>query len=437
MKSIKALIGVSILTSLTIGVTACGTAQPSNSQTNSITAWDIQTSAVQNAIKAETATYNRQYPNEQVKFSWYQNNPYKQKLRIVLGSGSSTPTIFMNWGGGILKSYVDTGDVYNLTNILNQDPTWKDKFLPYVWSMTTFAGKIYGIPYTDSTAAFWFYNKKIFQQYNLTPPTTWQQLIHVVQVLHSHGVIPIAVAGSSQWPYEYYIEFLTQRIGGMSVVNKILSGSKSVWSDPSVIKAETMIQQLVRAGAFEPGYAGVSMNSEETAKLMTSGKTAMELVAEWEYANYHQFSPSFVDNDLGWFTFPSVQGGKGNLTDQFGVASNYYSINAHASPSQIQNAIQYLKTVPLDKNMIHVWLSQGEVPPVRGIGNLIQQSPASQRNWLEYLYQQQKAAKHYTIAWDQGMSPTEATLFLRNLSELFSLQITPQQMAQNMESAQY
>lgn len=63
MKSIKALIGVSILTSLTIGVTACGTAQPLNSQTNSITAWDIQTSAVQNAIKAETATYNRQYPN--------------------------------------------------------------------------------------------------------------------------------------------------------------------------------------------------------------------------------------------------------------------------------------------------------------------------------------------------------------------------------------
>ena len=56
------------------------------------------------------------------------------------------PDIFFGWGGGILKSYVDAGDVHDMTGALNADSSWKNRYLPSVMTGVTFNGKIYGVP---------------------------------------------------------------------------------------------------------------------------------------------------------------------------------------------------------------------------------------------------------------------------------------------------
>ncbi|HWO61551.1 MAG TPA: sugar ABC transporter substrate-binding protein, partial [Umezawaea sp.] len=48
------------------------------------------------------------------------NDPYKQKLRVAIGSPNA-PDVFFNWGGGNLKEYVDADKIVDLTPTLDEN----------------------------------------------------------------------------------------------------------------------------------------------------------------------------------------------------------------------------------------------------------------------------------------------------------------------------
>src|SRR3981081_1973352 len=97
------------------------------------------------------------------------------------------PDVFFGWGGGILKSYVDAGDVYDLTADLNADPAWKNKFFPSVMSNAAFGGKSYGVPSAGMQTVLFFYNKEIFNKYKLSVPASWSDFLNVIKVLKNNN----------------------------------------------------------------------------------------------------------------------------------------------------------------------------------------------------------------------------------------------------------
>lgn len=434
MKRYMALLSVPLLAGT---LAACGTA-PGGAKTSSgpVTLWDTQVAPYKNVIQSETHAFNKANPKQPpVNPVWFSNNPYKQKLRIAMGSGNG-PTIYMNFGGGILDSYVKAGDAYNLSSALSNDPAWKSRFMPYVWSEVTFGGKIYGIPYTGSTPAFVFYNKSIFAKYGLSVPKTWPQFIHVISVLKAHGVTPISLGGKDQWSYLYLTELISERLAGAAPYNAMVKGSSSVWGSHAMMADYTDIQKLVKMGAFEPGFTEVGTNNNQAEQLFTQGHAAMQVLASWAYGRYQSVgSSTFMKHDLGWFRFPSMPGSGQNSYDQVGLPADYYSINPHASKAQIKEAVSYLKHVALNSSEVKASLSKlGSVPGVAGVSSAIQTAPASSQSWLAYQNSQLKKAPVFEEAWDQALGPVHATALLDNLSKLFALQITPQQMATNMEA---
>src|SRR6202034_2304353 len=54
----------------------------------------------------------------------------------------------------------------------------------------TYQGKIYGLVSGEYQEGV-FYNKKIFTQYGISPPTTYSQFLTVLQTLKAHGVTPM------------------------------------------------------------------------------------------------------------------------------------------------------------------------------------------------------------------------------------------------------
>src|SRR5256885_724009 len=84
---------------------------------------------------------------------------------------------------------------------------------------SSFDGKMYGVPTSGVQPVLFMYNKDIFKQYNLNAPQTWDELLKAVTTLKAHNVIPIALAGSSKWPYLMWAEYLTDRIGGPEAFN--------------------------------------------------------------------------------------------------------------------------------------------------------------------------------------------------------------------------
>ncbi|MGI9058160.1 MAG: extracellular solute-binding protein [Ktedonobacteraceae bacterium] len=397
------------------------------SSAGTIEVWDIRTGNEQKVVQAAAAAYNSAQSAVKVHLDFFENDPYKQKLQVAMGA-KNPPDIFFGWGGGILKTYVNAGDVYDLTPDLTADPTWKNKFFPSVMSNAAFNGKFYGIPNAGMQTELFFYNKDIFSKYKLSPPTTWSELLNVINVLKQNNLIPIALAGASQWPYLMYAEFLVDRIGGGNVFKTVFNGQPNAWADPAFIKANTMIQDLVKMGAFGTSYTSTNADSNQDAALVYTGKAGMMLQGNWNYAVFQTNAPDFLNaGKLGWFPFPAVEGGKGDPKDVYGNPCNFYSV---ASSKSTKNAVDYLKNGVMTDSMIKGFINVGDVPPVLGLDSQLASSPNGE--WLTYNYNMAKNAPNFQLSWDQILSPTQAQASLTNLSQVFLNQISPEAFSSNM-----
>ena len=445
-------VGSAALMSVTLVTAGCGnTANPGNNATGNSTAgnnaagnnvvgnaettpgakltlWDIQTGAQQQVVQNMVNQFNKSHPSIQVTAQWFENDPFKQKLLIAMGA-HNPPDIFTGWGGGILQSYVNAGDVYDLTKALNSDPAWKNRFLKSVMPPVTINGHIYGVPNDNVQPVFMFYNKPLFQKYHLAVPKTWNQLLHDIAVLKKNNVVPITLGGKDVWPDLMYEEYLVDRIGGPKVFDDVVAKKKNAWSNPAFLKANTMIQQLVKAGAFEPGFSSVSFNTGQSTALLYSNRAAMELMGSWEFGGVLSNDKQFIaNNNLGWFAFPTVPGGKGNVKDIAGNPSNYYSISSASKNPQA--AVTFLKSAVLNKQNVNGWIGIGAVPPVTGIESQLKKSKYS--NYMTFTYDLVKNAPNFQASWDQALSPAAAQQLLTDLSKLFSNQMTPAQFSADM-----
>ncbi|HZU66305.1 MAG TPA: substrate-binding domain-containing protein [Ktedonobacteraceae bacterium] len=424
------LTGAAALSTTLAGCFGVGSSQTTGGGSGSatITIWDIRTGSEQQVVKDITNTFNASHKNIHAVVDFFQNDPYKQKLQVAMGA-HNPPDIFFGWGGGVLKSYIDANDVYDMTADLNADPSWQNRYLPAVMSSVTFNGKIYGVPNSGMQPVMFFYNKAIFDQYHLTVPQTWNDLLNIISTLKQHNVIPIALAGGSKWPYLMYEEYLVDRFGGPGAFDAVFANQPNAWSQDAFMKANAAIQQLVSMGAFGSSFASVVADTNQDAALVYTGKAAMMLQGNWNFPVFETNSPQFVQSGkLGWFLFPAVEGGSGDPKDLAGNPCNYYSI-ASASKSP-QSCVAYLKDAVLGNDDIQKLIGLGDVPPVQGIQTQLANAPNSE--WLQFNYNIVQNAPHYQLSWDQALSPQAAQALLTNLDQLFLKQITPQQFSANM-----
>ncbi len=419
--------GVALSTTLA-GCFGVGGSSTTSGSGSSVSIWDIRTGSEQQVIQKSTDTFNSTHSGIHATLSFFQNDPYKQKLQVAMGA-HNPPDIFFGWGGGVLKSYINSNDVYDLTNDFNSDSSWKNRFIPSILASATFDGKLYGVPTSGVQPILFFYNKDIFSQYNLSVPTTWTELLSIVSTLKSHNVIPIALAGGSKWPYLMYAEYLTDRIGGPDAFNSVLANQADAWSQDAFIKANTMIQDLVTMGAFGSSFSSVIADTNQDTALIYTSKAAMMLQGTWNFPVVQTNSPTFIQSGkLGWFPFPAVEGGKGDASNIYGNPCNFYSISKTAKSTQ--SCVTYLKDAVLDADEVKQYIAVGDVPPVTGIDALLAGAPNA--DWLQYNYKIVQDAAHFQLSWDQAMLPAPAQAVLTNLDQLFLKQITPQQFADNM-----
>lgn len=90
------------------------------------------------------------------------------------------------------------------------------------------------------------------------------------------------------------------------------------FTDPSLLEAARQVQELVNLNTFIKGYNGLS-NDEAKVQFM-NGKSAMFVTGTWELPDFTtttDIAQEFKVN-IGYFKFPIVVGGKGNVDDWVG-----------------------------------------------------------------------------------------------------------------------
>ncbi|MCB9137076.1 MAG: extracellular solute-binding protein [Caldilineaceae bacterium] len=362
-------------------------------------------------------------PGVDVEVSVLQNDPYKTKIKVAMGAGNP-PCVFLTWGGGPLYEYVKAGQAVDLTPYMDAD-NYKDRFVPASLSNVTFDGKIWGVPVENSAIAVFWYNKNIFDEYGLTPPATWDELMTVAETLKENGIIPFALANKTKWTSSMYYMYLVDRLGGPEVFAKAATRTGGSFEDPVFVQAGEMIQEMVNNGYFNEGFNGLDYDTGQSRQLLYSGKAAMELMGNWQLSTMRSENPEFEADSLSFFPFPAVEGGAGDPSNVVGtVGDNYYSVSSACPyPDQAFEMITYL----IDDESIPLRAANGRIPPVKGFES---DDPA-----LQEIIDLIGSAASVQLWYDQYLPPELGEVHKDTMQSLFGLEITPEEAATAQEEA--
>jgi xylobiose transport system substrate-binding protein len=376
--------------------------------------WALQ-DQVQNRV--QNAAIKRFNANSATKAKLvpFQNKSYTNKLRVAMGSPNK-PDVFFNWGGGSIRTYVQNGLLTDLTPTFDADPAFKAKFLPAVLDAGKIDGKFYGVPLRGMQPVILFYNKDVFARAGVAaPPTTWAETLTVVDKFKAAGVAPFALAGNQSWTLLMWLEYLTDRYGGPEAFAAVAANEQDAWRQPAITQALDAITALVERGGFASNFASVGYEEGGAGTLFAKGRAAMHLMGSWEYTNQVDQQPKFAKSGLGWTTFPSVEGGKGDAKNIVGNPTNYFSIAS--SSKSVQAATDFLKQEMASDAYVGDFIKAGDVPPVAGVETKLTQSPSPE--FATVVYNMVKDAPAFTLSWDQAIDNKFAQPMLDNLQKVF------------------
>lgn len=143
----------------------------------SITFWSWTPSA-----KDQVAAFEKAYPKVKVKLvnAGTGNDEYT-KLQNAVKAGSGGPDVAQVEYYAV-PQFALSGSLLDLTPY-GMD-SLKSLYTASTWGHVSTGGKLYGLP-QDSGPMALFYNKKVFDQYGLTVPTTWDEYVADAQKLHA------------------------------------------------------------------------------------------------------------------------------------------------------------------------------------------------------------------------------------------------------------
>lgn len=295
-------------------LSACGSSDSGNSSgKTTIEWWNITTTEPAKKLWAQRAKeFEAAHPDVTIKIVTLENEAYKSKMTAQTASGK-LPDIYHTWGGGVLKQQIDAGLVEDLTD---QISSWTDTYVPAALAAYRFDSRTYAVPFDIGAVGFW-YNKALFKQAGIdTPPTTWSGYLDAVKSLKSAGITPIALAGKEKWPGMYYWAYLSMRVAGLGAMHK--AATDADFTGDGFVKAGQHLKDLVALQPFQKGFLGAGYSTPTgEAAAMGNGKAAMELMGQWAPV-VEKDAGKGLGKDLGFFSFPAVEGGKGALTEVFG-----------------------------------------------------------------------------------------------------------------------
>ena len=228
-------------------------------------------------VEEQVARFNEDNPyNVEIEATWYENEQYKTKFATLM-TQNNMADIFFTWEYGFLEPYAEAGKVYDMTDALEADAEWKERYEDSLFIPTTFNDRIYGIPMGRQMAPI-YYNKQIFSDCGVEVPQTWEEFMRAIQTFKDAGIVPIVMASQDPWVIAQFFLDITGGVGGMELFQQIQTGEAS-WDDPRYVQSGELLQELVNAGAFPENFSGLAY--EEGLPMFTSGKAAMFPMGTW------------------------------------------------------------------------------------------------------------------------------------------------------------
>src|SRR4030042_1999103 len=223
--------------------------------------------------------------------------------------------------------------------------------------------------------------------------------------------------------------YLADRLGGGDLFLNALYRQKGVtFNDKAYVQAGEKVQELVNKGYFAEGFNGLDEDSGQSRALIYTGKAGMYLMGNWFLGNARKEAPDIL-NQIDFFNFPAVEGGKGDPTNLIGSpGQNYFSISANSKNKE--GAMKFLDEFIMNQSYVEfLGSTAGYVPPVKNSANFVTDP------FLKKVAKTFEDAKHVQLYYDQFLSPEMAEVHKDVVQALFGLSMTPKDAAAAHEKA--
>jgi glucose/mannose transport system substrate-binding protein len=245
----------------------------------------------------------------------------RQVLTTRMLGGDPPGSFQVHMGHELLDTWVTT-DYMEPLNTLFQEEGWDSSVFPQgVLDIISYEGDPYSVPVNIHRANVLWYNKKVFEDNNLQPPTTFDEFFAVADALQAEGITPLALGDQEIFASVQLLETTLLGSLGPDAYNGLWTGETD-WNGAEVTDAINTYKEMLSYVNDDHS----SLTWDQANDLVINGTAAMTIMGDWVDADNK--AKNFADS--GWVPSPGTSGMYDALSDTFGLpkdAPNESAVN--------------------------------------------------------------------------------------------------------------
>ncbi len=292
-------------------------------------------------VKAIGNSLEADFPGTEVTYTF--NNTAARpaiEARMLAGDPLDIDFIFEGMDPNTYD-WVTNGNIMDISEAMNapraDGTAWKDDFNPLFYPSMQYEDKFYGAP---EQVFIWLlhYNKKMFDEWGVQPPATWDDMLALCETIKGKDVAPIAVTGQVNFYVGMWSDSLFQRYVGTDKLMEYLYGDTDMTlaGDPDFLKAAQEMMKLKDNGCLIDGWEGTDFTTNQV--YFFQDKAAMILMGSWLATEMKDSIPEGFQ--LAVAPFPTVADGKGKQDAIFGRAVSW---NIPAKTDVPELAVEFMR----------------------------------------------------------------------------------------------
>lgn len=306
-------------------ILAAALSSAANAEQKEVTVWSW---FVQSTMQKSIAAFEKAHPDVKVNYTYYNYSPeYITALKAAAASGS-LPDVIGLQPGSLTQQYRENLEAVNERAAKQWGDKWAEKVFPVNRKQMLMGNpkgdeNYYIIPQESQVLCIW-YNRKIFEKLNLSPPKTYADLKAAAKALTDGGYIPMFQGAADGWQNENVFLMLANQFSA-GIVDKAQAG-ETKWTAPELVATMKAWKGLFDDGIFQQGALGAHAYPTG-AQLFAQGKVGMMALGSW-WMQESKFPPplsEFVQNMDGFdfFYLPPVKDGNSASPPVGGIDIGY------------------------------------------------------------------------------------------------------------------
>ena len=236
----------------------------------------------------------------------------KAVLATRMQSGDPPDSFQVHAGHELIDSWV-VADAMEPVTFIFEENGWMGSYPPGVIDVLSYDGEIWSVPVNIHRSNVMWYNKQVFEDNDLSAPTTFDEFFAAADTLEAAGVTPLALGDNGIWAFTHLFENVLLGVMGPAKYRGLWDGSTD-WGGGEVKEALETAAKLM--GYVNADHAALSW--DQAAQLVADGDAAATIMGDWAEGYFKSIGLN-PDVEFGYEPSPGSGGTFMMLSDSFGL----------------------------------------------------------------------------------------------------------------------